>query len=721
MKMEQIVVRGIAERLLFEAPDSDYRVFRLHDEDDDATYTVTGHGTKPLVGDRLEVKGHWVQHKRYGRQFAADGWSRIIPESVDGIERFLGSGAVKGMGPALAHRVVAAFGKDTMAVLEKDPQRLLEVEGIGPKKLAVITESFYEEKQVNDIAYDLEQHGVAGRYASRLLQKYGDDVHYVLTEEPYRMIAEIDGIGFKTADQIALAYGMDRQDPQRLSAGLTYVLRTMTQNGHVCIPDTELVRRAAFILQADALGLHDILREAIEVGQLCTADFEGTLYVYTPEAYEEEEYIAGRIGEMGNMKPLPMKTHVQLFLDRWQDARHFELADKQREAVEKSLQSGMTVITGGPGTGKTTVVQTIIRLAEQEGLRILLCAPTGRAAKRLAETTQRKAKTIHRLLVPDGHVGAMQVFEYNETKMLPADLVIVDEVSMLDMEMMYHLLSALKPQCRCILVGDADQLPSVGAGAVLHDIIASGQVPVVRLDTIFRQKEGGRIVTNAHLINSGRLPVVNEDQEFRFVEIDNEADGAEKISALYNSELLETGDKFAVQVLSPMYKNPCGVDNLNQLIQERFNPPAEGKAELKGKNVVFRVGDKVMQKHNDYEKGVFNGDMGEIFAIQKDMVYVRYPEQDVKYEGQEVDEITLAYAITVHKSQGSEYHTVIMVLVNSHAIMLQRNLFYTAVTRAKRKVILVGTKRAVQTAVQNQRTSRRFTLLIPRLQGELIV
>lgn len=719
--MEQIVVRGIAERLLFEAPDSDYRVFRLHDEDDDVTYTVTGHGTKPLVGDRLEVKGHWVQHKRYGRQFAADGWSRIIPESVDGIERFLGSGAVKGMGPALAHRVVAAFGKDTMAVLEKDPQRLLEVEGIGPKKLAVITESFYEEKQVNDIAYDLEQHGVAGRYASRLLQKYGDDVHYVLTEEPYRMIAEIDGIGFKTADQIALAYGMDRQDPQRLSAGLTYVLRTMTQNGHVCIPDTELVRRAAFILQADALGLHDILREAIEVGQLCTADFEGTLYVYTPEAYEEEEYIAGRIGEMGNMKPLPMKTHVQLFLDRWQDARHFELADKQREAVEKSLQSGMTVITGGPGTGKTTVVQTIIRLAEQEGLRILLCAPTGRAAKRLAETTQRKAKTIHRLLVPDGHIGAMQVFEYNETKMLPADLVIVDEVSMLDMEMMYHLLSALKPQCRCILVGDADQLPSVGAGAVLHDIIASGQVPVVRLDTIFRQKEGGRIVTNAHLINSGRLPVVNEDAEFRFVEIENEADGAEKISALYNSELLETGDKFAVQVLSPMYKNPCGVDNLNQLIQERFNPPAEGKAELKGKNVVFRVGDKVMQKHNDYEKGVFNGDMGEIFAIQKDMVYVRYPEQDVKYEGQEVDEITLAYAITVHKSQGSEYHTVIMVLVNSHAIMLQRNLFYTAVTRAKRKVILVGTKRAVQTAVQNQRTSRRFTLLIPRLQGELIV
>lgn len=718
--MEELIVRGIAERILFEASDSDYRVFRLHDESDDTTYTVTGHGTKPLVGDRLEVKGHWVQHKRYGRQFAADGWSRVIPESLDGIERFLGSGAVKGMGPALAHRVVARFGKDTMDILEKAPQRLLEIEGIGPKKMAVITESFYEEKQINDIAYDLEQHGVAGRYAGRLLQKYGDDVKYVLTEEPYRMIQEIDGFGFKTADQIALAYGMDRQSPQRLGAGLAYVLQTMTQNGHVCIPDAELVRRAAFLLQADALGLHDILQDTVDMGQLRTADFEGTVYVYTPEAYEEEEYIADRIREMAAMKPLSMKTHVQLFLDRWQDSCHFELADKQREAVEKSLQSGMTVITGGPGTGKTTVVQTIIRLAEQEGLRILLCAPTGRAAKRLAETTQRKAKTIHRLLVPDGYVGKVQSFEYNETKLLPADLVIVDEVSMLDMEMMYHLLSALKPQCRCILVGDADQLPSVGAGAVLHDVIASETVPVVRLDTIFRQKEGGRIVTNAHLINNGRLPVVNEDLEFRFVEIETEADGATQISALYRSEVEETGDEFAVQVLSPMYKDPCGVDNLNQLIQERLNPPVLGKGELKGRHMIFRVGDKVMQKHNDYEKGVFNGDIGQIFAVQHDMVYVRYPEQDVKYEGAEIDEITLAYAITVHKSQGSEYHTVIMALVNSHSIMLQRNLFYTAVTRAKRKVILVGTKRAVQTAVQNQRTSRRFTLLIPRLQGELL-
>ena len=414
------------------------------------------------------------------------------------------------------------------------------------------------------------------------------------------------------------------------------------------------------------------------------------------------------------------RIHVELFIDRWQDACRFSLAAKQREAVSRSLESGMLVITGGPGTGKTTVVQAIIRLAEQEGLRILLCAPTGRAAKRLEETTERKAKTIHRLLVPEGLNGSVQAFEYNESKLLPADLVIVDEVSMLDMEMLYHLLQALGPKCRCILVGDADQLPSVGAGSVLHDVICSGVVPVVRLDTIFRQREGGRIVTNAHLINRGAMPVVNEDDEFRFVEIDGEEQGAAVICRIYEEEMKAGGDTFSVQVLAPMYRNPCGVDNLNAVMQAAVNGPAEGKGEYKSGKHVFRTGDKVMQKQNNYDKGVFNGDIGEIFAVQNDCVYVRYLEQDVKYEGKEIDEITLAYAVTVHKSQGSEYHTVIIAVVNSHAVMLQRNLLYTAVTRAKGKVVLVGTKAALRAAVQNTRTSRRFTLLTQRLQGEEI-
>ena len=713
-------VQGAVERVLFEAPDSDYIVFRIRREDDESLLTVTGNGPKPLVGDRIEIMGRWTQHKKYGRQMAASAWKRLVPDTADGIERFLASGAVKGIGPSLARRIVSAFGSQTMAVMEKEPKRLLEIEGIGAKKLAVITESFYEEKQVNDLALDLETHGVSGRYAARLVQKYGEEALYVLTEEPYRMIAEIDGIGFKTADQIALAYGMDPQSPERLAAGLTYVLQDMTQNGHVCIPDRELVYRASLILRAEQLMLRDVLTEALAMGQLCADDYGGETYVYTLQAYEEERGVAERIREMAAYTPPKPRRHVELFLDRWQESCQFQLAEGQREAVSQSLQSGMLVITGGPGTGKTTVVQAIIRLAEQEGLRIVLCAPTGRAAKRLAETTERKAKTIHRLLVPEGFAGGRQVFEYNETKQLPADLVIVDEVSMLDMELLYHLLQALSPHCRCILVGDADQLPSVGAGAVLHDIIQSEILPVVRLQTIFRQKEGGRIVTNAHLINGGRLPVVNEDEEFRFVEIEREEQGADVICRLYAAETAEAGDKFAVQVLSPMYKNPCGVDNLNAVIQSAVNGPQKGKGEHKAGKMTFRTGDKVMQKQNNYDKGVFNGDIGEIFAVQDDIVYVRYPEQDVKYEGQEIDEITLAYAITVHKSQGSEYHTVIMTLVNSHGIMLQRNLLYTAVTRAKGKVILVGTKAALRTAVQNVRTSRRFTLLAQRLREEEI-
>lgn len=721
MAEETTTLQGSVERILFEAADSGYLVFRFREEVDNTLQTVTGYGPKPLVGDRLEIQGHWVQHKRYGKQFSAGAWKRLLPDTAEGIERFLASGAVQGIGPALAHRIIQAFGTDTMKIMEQEPKRLLEIEGIGKKKLDQITSSFREEKEVNDLAIVLETHGISNRFASRISQTYGKDAVYVLENEPYRMIQEVEGIGFKTADQIALAFGIDPASRDRLGAGVTYVLQELTNNGHVCIPIDELLRRAAAILRADRLVLHEVLEEAISMGQLVAAEYAGERLIYVPDMYDEECEIADRIRDMVTMKPFKGHMHVQLFLDRWQESCHFTLADKQREAVEKSLQLGLLVITGGPGTGKTTVVQTIISLAEQEQLRILLCAPTGRAAKRLSETTDRKAQTIHRLLVPAGYAGMHQVFEFNETNLLKADLIIVDEVSMLDMELMYHLLQAVSPMCRLILVGDADQLPSVGAGSVLHDIIRSDVVPVVRLNTIFRQREGGRIVTNAHLINSGRLPVVNEDQEFRFVTIESESQGAEIISRLYAAEVQETGDKFAVQVLSPMYRQECGVDHLNELIQAQTNGPVKGKSELKNGHTIYRVGDKVMQKQNDYEKGVFNGDIGEVFAVADQAIYVRYPEQDVKYEGIELTEITLAYAITVHKSQGSEYQTVILVLVNSHAIMLQRNLLYTAVTRAKRKVLIVGTERALERAVQNVRTSQRNTLLAERIREEEIL
>lgn len=714
-------IKGTIERIVFTAPDSNYIVFRVMDETNDMSQTVTGYGEKPLVGDRLEIHGHWVEHRRFGRQFAASSWTRLYPDTVDGMERFLSSGAVKGIGPSLARRIVRTFGTDTMDILTKDPEQLLSIEGIGKKKLAIITESFYEEQERNNVALLLETHGISGRLAGRLLQTYDRDVQYVLENEPYRIIQEVDGIGFKTADQIALAFGMNPDAEERRSAGLVYAMQWATLNGHVCIPDTELIYRTTKLLQCPEEPLWNLLGESLRCGELYGEDYTGTTYVYMPYMYDIEYDIAQKIKDLIKMKPL--KTHLSpaYFLDSWQEEQHFELAQKQREAVEQSLQSGLLVITGGPGTGKTTVVQTIISLAEQEQLHIMLCAPTGRAAKRLTETTARDALTIHRLLVPDGYDMNRPVFEYNETNHLKADLIIVDEVSMLDMSLFHSLLLALKPTCRLILVGDADQLPSVGAGSVLHDIIRSQQVPVVRLDTIFRQRDGGRIVTNAHLINSGRMPVVNVDEEFQFKAIASEAEGARIITDMYRQEVAQGGNPFAVQVLSPMYRLDCGVDHLNAVIQEAVNPPQKGKGEVQDGKTTYRIGDKVMQKQNNYEKGVFNGDIGEIFAIGDDVVHVRYPEQDVAYHVKELGEITLAYAITVHKSQGSEYQTVIMALVNSHAIMLQRNLFYTAVTRAKKKVIIVGVKAAMERAVTNVRTSRRKTLLAERIRGEEIL
>lgn len=714
-------LEGIVERILFESPDSDYVVFRIKRDDGGMTLTVTGNGVKPFVGDRLAVNGRTVTHKKYGRQFAAERWRRRLPDTLEGMEHFLGSGAIDGVGPALAHRLVRAFGTDTMHILTEEPQRLLEVDGIGEKKLATITASVQSERQVNELALLLETHHISGRYAKRLLAKYESDAAYVLEQEPYRLIGEIDGIGFKTADQIALAFGTEPLAAERLAAGLQYVLRDMTANGHVCIPEDELIGRAAAMLHVETLTLREVLAESVVTGQLVAEDYGSLTYVYTADAYEAELRVAGRIRDMARMAPLKLRSHVELFLSRQEGTHRIKLADRQREAVEQSLQSGFSVITGGPGTGKTTVVRTVIRLAEQEGLRIILCAPTGRAAKRLAETTERDAKTIHRLLVPAGYVGTKQVFEYTEENPLKADLIIVDEVSMLDLELTDSLLQALDSKCRCVFVGDADQLASVGAGAVLHDIIASGAVPVVRLDTIFRQEEGGVIVTNAHRINRGAMPVVSTDGEFRFIEIGDDEEGAQRIADVYKKEQERArGNMFAVQVLSPMYRQICGVDSLNEIIQAQMNPPVPGKSEYTSGDLHFRVGDKVMQKQNNYEKGVFNGDLGEIFAVGEDFVFVRYAEQDVKYEGADIKEITLAYAVTVHKSQGSEYETVIIVLVDGHAVMLQRNLLYTAVTRAKKQVILMGTKRALRLAVENRRAAERHTLLTQRLRGEEI-
>lgn len=715
---DEISLKGIVERLIFIAPDSDFLVFTIRTDSEKKIVTVAGHMEKPLVGDSLCIQGTWTEHKKYGRQWAGTSWQRQQANSKENILRFLSSGEVTGIGPELAKRMVDAFDLQTMDIVQNDPDKLLQIQGIGIKKVAQIKSCIGSKKILHQVAWDMESHGISGRYAGRLIQHYGEKALTVLTTDPYRLMQDIDGIGFKMADQIALAYGGAENSEKRFYAALVYVLWNRTRKGHICLPRSVVLKDGGDLLQVPPQVLQEPLADLLQQGLLKSDDYRNEQYIYTVHQYDEECTIAERVREMTATRVDRDRHAIHACLKSWQETYQFTLDPKQREAVISSLQSQIQIITGGPGTGKTTVIRAIIQVAEQEGLRILLCAPTGRAAKRLRETTGREAYTIHRLLGANGVTGGKQIFEYNEDKQLPADMVIVDEVSMLDMELCYHLFQALPDSCRCVLVGDAEQLPAVGAGAVLHDFLHSRMVPSVRLNTIFRQKEGGRIVTNAHLIRSGRVPVCNQEEEFQFIEIDSEENGARKIADLYGQERQRVEDIFHIQVLAPMYKNFCGVDNLNRLIQAQYNPSAVNRPEYIQGDSCYRIGDKVMQKQNNYDKGVFNGDIGEIWAIHDDKIFVRYAERDVTYTKDEINEITLAYAVTVHKSQGSEYHTVILSLVNSHFIMLQRNLLYTAVTRAKQKVIIVGQKKALQQAVLNAKTNRRCTLLAARLQVE---
>ncbi|EGS36731.1 ATP-dependent RecD-like DNA helicase [Megasphaera sp. UPII 135-E] len=703
---------GIVERILFISKEKDFYIFVMSQDGGPQKVTVKGSGPAVTVGERIRVHGKWVQHHKYGRQIAAQAWQILVSDTLEGTKRFLASSYIPGMGPVLAQRIVDTFGNKAMDILQNEPERLLQIEGMGKQKLESIRKALADKERDYQVALDLEQHGISGKYAIHLINAYESHVLEVLKTDAYRLIQDIQGIGFIVADKIALAYGMDTHHKKRICAALYYVLEGETYNGNVCVPQELLIQETVKLLHVEEAVVADTLTSLVEGQFLKTEEYQHQVYVYLIEKYCEEVAVARRIREMSKIRDKNM-CGVELFLKTWQKESDFTLAKEQQQAVKASVRSPILVITGGPGTGKTTIIQAVIKLAEQRQERIALCAPTGRAAKRLHEATSHKAETVHRLLGANG-----KSFEYDEDNLLSVDLVIVDEVSMLDMNMCYHLFQALPEGCRCIFVGDADQLPSVGVGRVLHDLIRSEQIPVVRLKTIFRQKNGGRIVTNAHLINQGQFPICNEDSEFTWIEVDSEEEGAAQITALYGEIMKKEDDLFSVQVLSPMYKNPCGVDNLNALIQEKYNPSQPNKSEYCTEKWTFRVGDKVMQRQNNYDEGIFNGDMGTVFSVQAERVFVRFAERDVSYTRKDISQITPAYATTVHKSQGSEYGTVILAFVNSQYIMLQRNLFYTAVTRAKKRVILVGMEAAIQRAVANVRNNQRYTLLAERLRGK---
>ena len=713
-------IEGTVENIIFQSDNKQFCVFRIKSVSL-GLVTAVYKGQSPFLGETVQAFGNWNQHARFGRQFTVAGYQSVKPESEEGIERFLASGAVKGIGKATAARIVEYFGKDTLEILGREPERLAEISGIGAKKAKRIGEAYNAISDLREIMLFLEEHGVSGNYAAKLQLAYGDTAITRIKANPYRLIEDIEGIGFKTADRIALSLGFDLSSEERVRAGIGYALTQAAAGGHTCVPEEELLRYTGQILQADLMDVETVFHKMIENDLLRTEDLGGQRFIYPEYLYRSEAGTARMLKALRDHPDSLGRVNVEKIIREWEEEAGIELADAQKEAVRSSLKFGVFALTGGPGTGKTTIIKGILSVLKRAGCTVLLAAPTGRAARRLETAAGEKAQTVHRLL----EYTVTGEFGKNADDLLEAQAVIVDEASMLDISLVYHLLDALPLGCRLILVGDVDQLPSVGPGSVLKDIIQCGTMPVVRLHEVFRQAEVSPIVRNAHRINRGLLPECIPDSDFSMTEFADEEAAAAYITNLYAEET-ETEGWQSLQILSPMHKGACGVQNLNILLQARVNPPSSLKEEIRQPGgMTLRLGDKVMQIRNNYEKDVYNGDIGQIVNIMGKTVKVWYPERQdgeyVTYEEGETDELQLAYALSVHKSQGSEYSRVVLALVPGHYIMLQRNLLYTAVTRAREKVVLVGTKAALQTAVANDRTRRRYSLLKERLQenGEL--
>ncbi len=715
-------LEGVVDSVVFASEDGRFSVFRLHPLKKSSRIVATVGSVPPLVGQQVRLRGRWVVHPRFGDQFRASGMIVAAPASVDGIERFLASGVIDGIGPAMARRLVEKFGKDTLDIIEKKPRLLEQVSGIGKKTAEKIAASYRKQSELRDIMLWLEGHGVSGSYAARIFKQYSSFAIDVLENHPYRMAQEVDGIGFLTADAIAASNGMQRDDEARVAAGIEYALHQISLSGHCCIPEGALAEQAAKLLRVEIGTVREVMRHQMEANRLAAEYLGGETLVYPPYLYMAERKTADKLLYLQKeAQPLSVEEPYQL-VGEWEAEAGVKLAQKQREAMAAVLVHGIFVLTGGPGTGKTTVIRGMLDMLEIQGLRILLGAPTGRAAKRLAEATGRKAMTVHRLLEAQGQREGASVFAKDSEEQLDADAIILDEVSMMDIVLMQHFLEAVPDGCHVILVGDVDQLPAVGPGSVLKDILRSGAIPSVRLTDIFRQDEAGTIVLNAHAINAGRMPRCSPDGDFIFREIEDPARVADGVVELCATWLPAMGFSplADVQVLSPMHRQECGVDNLNRRLQAALNPKSPEKPEFVNSTQTLRLGDKVMQTRNNYAKHVFNGDIGFIVEMEEDHVTVRYSDElAVDYERNELMELQLAYAMSVHKSQGSEYPVMVLPLVSAHHIMLQRNLLYTAVTRAKKLVVLLGTKAALGTAVRNDRMRKRYTLLAERLARKL--
>jgi len=709
-------ITGVVENIVYRSEDTGYTVCAVRVSSREEPLTVVGNCAAIWVGETLKATGHWVRHKQHGLQFQAESIVCIAPTSAKGIERYLASGLIRGIGKVMARRLVAAFGEKTLEIIEKESARLEEVEGIGPARRKMIKESWIEQKAIRDIMIFLQTHGVGTAQAARIYRQYGNQAIAIISENPYRLCEDIWGIGFKTADAVAQSLGVPRDSVMRAQAGLIYVLQAMTEDGHCFSSVPELLLQAQALLEIPVEILTVALEREVERGRLAReAD-----RVYLAALYHAEVRIARKLRTLLET-PAPFKPIQAEKAVAWaEQCMKIVFAERQAEALRMALSEKVAIITGGPGVGKTTIIRALVDVFTQRGLTLQLAAPTGRAAKRMEEATGHEAKTIHRLLKYQPHLGR---FEHGPDNPLEGHVFILDEVSMIDVALMSAFLSAVPDEGCLILVGDIDQLPSVGPGNVLRDLINSGVIPFVKLETIFRQEKGGWIVRNAHHINHGEpleIPPSAETADFFFLET---RDPEEMIHRMLELVTERIPRRFGldplndVQVLTPMRRNMLGADNLNVVLQEALNPVG---VEIQRFGRKYRVGDRVMQIVNNYDKEVFNGDIGRIVGIKQDeqILMVDYDGRNVAYEFSELDELVHAYACSIHKSQGSEYPAVVILLATQHYKLLQRNLLYTAITRGRRLVCLIGSSKAVWIAIRNNKIRMRRTTLCERLGGK---
>ncbi|MGD2187533.1 MAG: ATP-dependent RecD-like DNA helicase [Desulfobacterales bacterium] len=719
---------GQIERITYTNEENGFTIAKVKVQGQRDLVTVVGNLMAPMPGEILDMHGQWARHPKFGEQFKVVQFKTKVPATVYGIRKYLGSGLIKGLGPVMAGRIVDKFGKKTLDIIENEIDRLAEVKGIAEKSIARIAKAWDAQKEIRDVMIFLQSHGVSSAYATKIFKHYGDRSIAVVKQNPYRLATDIFGIGFLKADSIAKELGFSDDSQVRVEAGVVYTLHQLSEDGHVYYPYEQLVERCCEILSVARESVVLAIRTLNAARQIVIEDLnngpenvaQNDKAVYLTRFHQCETRISNRLKALLSAPKLIRQVDSTRAIEWVQQQLSFQPAESQRQAIRCALENKVMVITGGPGTGKTTIVKAILKIFSKLKIEIMLAAPTGRAAKRMSEMTDHDAKTIHRLLEYSIH---KQGFQRNEKNPLDCDLLIVDEASMIDTILMDHLLNAVPATATCIFVGDVNQLPSVGAGNVLNDIIASGAVAVIELTEIFRQAEASRIIVNAHKINEGQLPALRQSEifdpnnDFYFIEQDNPEKVLEIILELANRRIPQ---RFRfdpiddIQVLTPMHKGVVGAANLNDQLQSVLNPGNGGV--IRGDRT-YRMNDKVMQIRNNYDKEIFNGDIGRITGISFEdrQITISFDNRDMVYDFSELDEIILAYAVSVHKSQGSEYPVVILPVVTQHYILLQRNLIYTAVTRGRNLVVMVGSRKALAIGVNNSQTQQRYTQLRYRL------